>query len=130
MRSECVRDAQDTREEEDQLCADQLAGRLDACKTLREDRYDPDFDPTLFDTNFANPSNPNPFFPLTIGNTWEYRGGTESNTIKVLNKTKLIDGVTCLVVRDTVKEEGKLKPNWTKAFRNSLFNFFVPAIVL
>ncbi len=108
-RSQCFTDAKESRAEDNQLCSDQLALRQDTCKLVGEDRYDPDFDPALFDTNFANLTNPNPFFPLKIGNTWEYRGGTESDTVKVQNRTKLIDGVTCVVVKDTVKDNGNLK---------------------
>jgi hypothetical protein len=88
-------------EEGNQLCQEQRNGRLDLCKSLGEDRYDPDFDPDLFDDP-KNPTNPNPYFPLDVGNLWEYASKTETNTVEVLNETKLIDGVTCIVVRDQV----------------------------
>jgi len=55
-----------------------------------------------------NPTNPNAFFPLRVGNRWEYRGGAETVSIKVLNETKAIDGVRCLVARDQVFEDGDL----------------------
>jgi hypothetical protein len=106
-RAECFADAKASRREGNQLCREQLTGRRDACKSLGEGRYDPDFDPPNFDDP-KNPTNPNPYFPLGIGNTWEYRGGDEFNTVKVLNKTKLIDGVTCIVVRDQVFKDGDL----------------------
>lgn len=108
-RAECFADAEDSRKEENQVCREQRAGRLDACKSLGEDRYDPDFDPEEFDDDFKNLTNPNRYFPLDIGNKWEYRGGGEVNKIEVLNRTKLIDGVTCIVVRDIVREDGRLK---------------------
>ena len=54
---------------------------------------------------------PNPFLPLVAGNTWTYKkdvlddeGEPEVETIHVVvtDRTKLIDGITCRVVRDTV----------------------------
>jgi len=107
-RAECLADARDSRDEGDQLCREQLAGRLDACELLGEERYDPDFDPASFDDDFENLTNPNPYFPLAIGNRWEYGGGTEAVTVEVLNQTKLIKGVTCIVVRDRVMDDGDL----------------------
>ena len=81
--------------------------RLDACKVLGQGRYDPDFDPALFDDP-KNPTSPNPYFPLEVGNLWEYRGASEVNTVEVLDQTKLIDGVHCLVVNDQVFKDGDL----------------------
>jgi hypothetical protein len=106
-RAHCIADAKATRSEGHQLCRAQLAGRLDACRLLGEGRYDPDFKPAKFDDP-KHPTNPNPYFPLGVGNTWEYRGRNEVNTIEVLDQTKLIDGVTCLVVRDQVFKDGDL----------------------
>jgi hypothetical protein len=48
------------------------------------------------------------YFPLAIGSKWEFRGGDEINTVEVVNETKLIAGVTCLVVRDLVERGGDL----------------------
>jgi len=45
---------------------------------------------------------------MTVGNTWEYRGGDEVNTIEVLNETRSITGVTCLVFEDLVFKAGPL----------------------
>jgi hypothetical protein len=106
-RAQCFADARASRRESKELCREQRTGRLDACKSLGEDRYDPDFDPALFDDNFANLTDPNRYFPLTIGNRWEY-GGAESITVEVLNQTKLIAGVRCIVVRDQVTVNGDL----------------------
>ena len=71
-------------------------------------RTEPDFDPALFESDFTNLANPNRYFPLGIGNRWQYRGGAESVTIEVRNETKLIEGVRCLVVRDQVTVNGSL----------------------
>ncbi len=108
-REQCRVDARTASDESAQLCYAQLAGRRQACTSLGEGRYDPEFEPAAFDSDFTHLTKPNRYFPLTIGNRWEYRGGTETNTLEVLNQTKLIDEVRCIVVRDLVKENGRLK---------------------
>jgi hypothetical protein len=107
-RAQCFRKANAARRDSEQLCFDQLAGRLNACQVLGEERYDPAFTPAAFDDDFTNLTNPNPYFPLVIGHRWEYRGGTETNTLEVLRQTKLIAGVQCIVVRDLVMDNGRL----------------------
>jgi hypothetical protein len=105
---QACRDERDAEESDGkQLCADQRDGRLDACALLGEARYDPPFTPDLFDDP-KSPTNPNPFFPLAVGNFWEYRtGSTTKNTVEVVDETKLMPGgVRCIVVRDVVKEDG------------------------
>lgn len=104
-RSACFADADTARTEARQDCVAQRAARGEACATLGEARYDPDFDPALFDEDFGALSNPNRYFPLAIGNRWEYSDGEEEVVVEVLDKTKLIEGVTCIVVRDTVSED-------------------------
>ena len=90
------------------LCRDQQAGRRDACGDLGEARYDPEFEAAAFERNYASLSHPNPYFPLGIGNTWEFRSQTESTKVEVLNRTKLIDDVRCIVVLDEVVDRGGL----------------------
>ncbi len=107
-RETCFADAKASRRESNQLCRAQLTWRRDACTSLGEDRYDPEFNPAAFDDDFTNLTNPNPYFPLGIGNRWEYTGGNEINTVEVLNETKLIEGVTCIVVQDRVTIDGDL----------------------
>jgi hypothetical protein len=108
-RAQCSADADASHREGSQLCDDQLAGRRDACLSLGEHRYDPDFDPDAFDDDFTSLTKPNPYFPLAIGNRWEYRGGAEVDTVEVVNRTKLIDDVTCIVVTDRVTDDGDLR---------------------
>jgi hypothetical protein len=108
QRRKCFAEAEAKRREGNQLCRRQLAGRRDTCTSLGESRYDPDFDPADFDDDFANLTHPNRYIPLGIGNRWEYAGGTESIAIEVLNETKLIAGVTCIVVQDQVTIDGDL----------------------
>jgi len=107
-RNECNQDAAQERRESSRLCRDQLNWRLAACGVIGEGRYDPDFDPALFDSDFAHLTKPNPYFPLGIGNRWEYKSADEVNTVEVLDRTKLIDGVRCIVVLDQVFRHGEL----------------------
>ena len=48
---------------------------------------------------------PNPYLPLIVGSEWIYEGEDETIVVTVTDKTKLIDGVTCLVVNDVVFDE-------------------------
>ncbi len=102
-RKECNSEASSTRKEENRFCGEQFYSRTELCEAIGEGRYDPNFDPSLFNTDFVNPMNPNPYYPLQIGNVWEYESEDESSKVEVLDRTKLIDGVTCLVVNDFVQ---------------------------
>jgi hypothetical protein len=91
-------------------CAAQLVARQEVCGLVGEDRYNPDFSAA----NFVDPSEigasvaPNPYFPLRPGTRWVYEGGEERITVMVTDRTKLIEGVTCLVVNDVVEEDGEI----------------------
>ena len=69
-------EAKSARDEANQLCQQQHIGRLDACRLLGENRYDPEFEPGAFDSNVRHPTNPNRYFPLTIGNKWDTAAAT------------------------------------------------------
>jgi hypothetical protein len=107
-RAECFTDLKDSHDEATDECAAQLDARAALCKKVGEDRYDPEFEPRNFDADFHSLTNPNPYYPLAIGSRWEYRSATETNVVQVLNRTKLIDDVRCIVVRDEVFEDGVL----------------------
>lgn len=107
-RTECFADLKDSRDEADSECAAQHAARTGLCKTLGEDRYDPELEPRDFDRDFRNLTNPNPYFPLGLGNTWEYRSASEKSVVHVTGATKLIDDLRCIVVRDEVFVDGVL----------------------
>jgi hypothetical protein len=107
-RSDCYDEARTARGESNEECGEQREAREDLCDELGEDRYDPEFDPADFDTDFANLTHPNPWFPLGIGNRWRYAGGEETIEIEVLDETKRIEGVTCIVVRDVARENDTL----------------------
>jgi hypothetical protein len=120
-RAACLREARESHADERRTCDAQLQARRQVCGQLGEARYDPPWDAALFDANFRQLSNPNPYFPLGIGHRWEYRGGDEINTVEVLDKTKLIEGVTCIVYRDLVYQGGRLKEatdDWFAAARD------------
>jgi hypothetical protein len=104
-RNACLSDLSGSQTEASTLCEDQHDARLAACALLGEGRYDPDIRPVLFDDPL-HPSSPNPYFPIGVGNHWEYRSATEVNTVDVVNETKLIAGVTCIVFRDLVFVNG------------------------
>jgi len=105
-RGECNAEAREEQNEGRNTCAEQRTARHDLCDLLGEERYEPDMDPALFDEDFDALTNPNPYFPLAIGNVWEFESGDEAIRIEVMDKTKLIDGVTCIVVNDLVSEDG------------------------
>lgn len=120
-RQNCNAEANQARSESLDSCSEQHAARLSACQLLGEARYDPEVEPYMFDSNFANPSSLNPYFPLKIGNRWELKGGGEVVAIEVLNRTKLIDELTCVVVRDRVMQDGQLREDtddWFAQKRN------------
>jgi len=101
----CLDDLADSQDEASLLCIGQHDTRLAACGVLGEGQYDPDFKPARFD-NPKSPSKPNPYFPLGVGKHWEYRSATQVNTVDIVNETKLIAGVNCIVFRDLVFEGG------------------------
>jgi len=107
-RAACFTDAKAARDDATQLCADQKTARFALCGQVGEERYDPEFEAAAFDANFTRLTNPNPYFPLTIGAQWEFRSATQFTRVTVTNATKLIDDVRCIVVRDEVFEDGAL----------------------
>jgi len=121
-RRECFKEASTTRREGYHECRDVRRARLDLCKEIGGDAYDPEFGEEFVD-NFVDPLEiggavtPNPYFPLVPGNEWTYQSSflddegelvTETIRVTVTSKTKLIEGVTCLVVNDVVDEDGSV----------------------
>ena len=105
-RQACLADAKTTLGEAGLLCGEQKASRLDICAAVGERRYDPDFNPGHFESDFTNLSNPNRYMPLGIGNRWDYAGTTETVKVEILNRVKTINGVPCIVQRDQVTMGG------------------------
>jgi len=91
-------------------CDDVLEARLDLCDALDDATHDPQFGPD-FAANFVDPltigaaTTPNPWFALVPGNTWTYEGDGETIEVVVTSDTKLIEGITCIVVVDTASED-------------------------
>jgi hypothetical protein len=71
-------------------------------------QYNPPIDPANFTTKINNP-----FYPLKPGKTYTYRGvtdaGQELNTVEVTHSTRVLMGVTCVEVIDTVFTNGELE---------------------
>lgn len=120
-RDECFSDLKDEKTEARHLCQQQHDWRLSACNLLGEKRYDPSFEPADFDSDFSNLTKPNPYFPLTIGDKWKYKGGGEVNTVEVTNQTKQMEsGVNCIVIVDKVFTNGQLTESTNDWFAQAL----------
>jgi hypothetical protein len=106
----CFAAAEDEFDEGLDECNDVHEARLDVCEALEDATHDPAFGPEFSD-NFVDPLQigaaiaPNPWFPLVPGNRWLYEGDGESIEVVVTGDTKLIDGITCIVVVDTAMED-------------------------
>lgn len=117
----CLNDSRADYDEVLEECGEIFDLQLDVCEATDDAAHNPEFGGD-FAANFVDPLqigltvDPNPWFPLVQGNQWTYEGSfeedgeivTEIITVTVLDETKLIDGVTCLVVRDTVEVDGEL----------------------
>jgi hypothetical protein len=106
-RSACRTQAQADLTDAEDLCTAQFNARQAACEALGDQAYDPKIDPN----NFVGAVD-NPFFPLVPGTTFIYEGktadGLEHNEVTVTNNHKIILGVSCTEVHDTVAVNGKL----------------------
>jgi hypothetical protein len=89
-------------------CQDQLGARDANCDKLGDAAYDPVIDPANFVATIDNP-----FFPLTPGTNFIYESqtdeGLEHVEFFVTHTTKVILGVTCVEVHDSVRVNGELK---------------------
>src|SRR4029077_7421914 len=81
--------------------------RQSACQGFGPAAYDPVIDPANFVSQIDNP-----YFPLVPGTTFVYEGqtahGLEHSEFAVTHNTKVILGVTCIEVRDSVLTDGVL----------------------
>jgi len=80
-----------------QTCRDLYQARQAACRKLGPDRYDPIINPGNFVSQITNR-----YFPLTPGTALIYEGGGEHVDFFVTYNTRVILGVTCVEVHDTV----------------------------
>ncbi|MSR64903.1 MAG: hypothetical protein EXS18_03880 [Verrucomicrobiae bacterium] len=88
-----------------QTCRDQFAARQIVCDRLGGAPYNPVIIPTNFVTTIDNP-----YFPQIPGTTRIYVAqtaeGVLSNVVAVTHNTVVIQGVTCVEVRDVVSVKG------------------------
>jgi len=88
-------------------CADADEARDTVCSRLGLAAYDPVINPASFVTTVDNP-----YFPLTPGTTLVYEGPTSEgfnhSEFAITHNTKVILGVTCIEVHDTVQLDGVL----------------------
>ena len=102
-RAQAASDAKDGRDG----CAEQRKFRIAACGKLGPAPYSPAIDPVNFVATVDNP-----YYPLPPGTTYVYEGNTaaglEHNEVAVTHNTKVILGVTCVEVLDTVTVGGEL----------------------
>src|SRR5258707_4670644 len=106
-RAQCQSQASADLNDARQTCQEQNDARLAACDPLGRAPYDPVIDPSNFVTRIDNP-----YFPLTPGMTFIYEGhtaqGFEHDEFAVTRNTRVILGVTCVEVHDTVTVDGEL----------------------
>ncbi len=94
-------------------CDEVFDARLALCDDLGDVAHEPAYG-EAFAANFVDPLEigntvpVNPWFPLQTGNHWLYLGDGESIEVTVTNETKLMDGVTCVVVWDVASEDGEV----------------------
>jgi len=90
-----------------QSCQDQDDVRDKACERFGPAAYDPVINPANFVATIDNP-----YFPLVPGTTFIYEGqtaqGLEHDEFFVTHNTRVILGVTCTEVHDTVRVNGQL----------------------
>jgi len=96
----CKNDVKATLAEDKDDCADQVDAHKESCAKLGKEPYDPVIDPANFLSPAATAQNPNPYFPLVPGTVWTYAGGGEVDVVTVTDRTRVIDGVTTIVVHD------------------------------
>jgi hypothetical protein len=90
-----------------QTCQAGFVVRQTACDKFGPAPYDPVIDPANFVTTVDNP-----YFPLRPGTTFIYEGqmpdGFERDEFAVTHNTRVILGVTCVEVHDSVFTDGEL----------------------
>jgi len=104
--SACRKQAQSHLKDAFDQCNAQLSARQQICQFLGGKGWDPEINRANFSTNIDNP-----YFPLKPGTTYEYQAHTAdgliTNFVRVTHKTKVILGVTCIEVHDTVFLNGQ-----------------------
>jgi hypothetical protein len=86
-------------------CSGGFEVRQESCQKLGAAPYDPALDPNNFTTTIDNP-----YFPLVPGTTFTYLtpNGAIKDVFAVTHETRVINGVTCVQVHDSVYTDGEL----------------------
>jgi len=109
-RADCLAEVDVEVADKEDECDEVFDARLLLCEDLNDGAHDPMFGPA-FSGNFVDPLEigntvtPNPWFPLVTGNHWVYADESELIDVVVTDETKLIDGITCVVVIDVASED-------------------------
>ena len=118
-RDACLAEVESGAEEDGEECGDVFDARLELCADLSDAAHEPAFG-AAYAASFVDPAaigttvQPHAYWPLVAGNEWVYEGTsidddgeevTETISVTVTDRTKLIDGVTCVVVVDVAMEE-------------------------
>jgi hypothetical protein len=102
----CLEKAAVNRNDAGSECGEQHDARQNLCGLVGEAPYEPDVNPAHFDADFAQLTNPNPWFPIAAGYRWKYLGESETIVVNVTDKVKAIRGITCIVFHDRGIEDG------------------------
>jgi hypothetical protein len=106
-RKSCEAQAGADQKDATKACTDEQDARFAACEQLGPAPYDPVIDPANFVATIDNP-----YLPLKPGTTFIYESATdvglERTEFVVTRNTKVILGVTCIEVRDTVTLNGQV----------------------
>jgi hypothetical protein len=84
-------------------CRAQQEARARVCRALGQAAYDPVIRPADFTSDITNP-----YFPLRPGTVYFYRSPEGTDTVTVTADTVTIQGVRCVVVRDTNRVDGEI----------------------
>jgi len=106
-RQACQDQATADRNDAQQICQAGFLVRQTSCGQLGPAPYDPVIDPANFVTTIDNP-----YFPLVPGTTFIYEdhfgGSLMRDEFAVTHNTRVLDGVTCVEVHDSVFTNGVL----------------------
>jgi len=111
MRKDCYATAQQDMADSRDECGAVYSERQVLCSAIGQAPYEPHFG-AAYAANFVNPLDiggsvaQNPYYPLKPGNKWVYYDDVskETDVVEVTHQTKLIDGITCVVVHDVVSK--------------------------
>lgn len=118
----CIEEVEEERGDDAEECGEVFEARLELCEKLNDAPHQVAFGEDYAD-NFVDPLQigvtiePNPWFPLVQGNIWVYEASglddegeevEEDIVVTVTSAVKLIEGIRCLVVNDTVSEDGEV----------------------